>query len=233
MPGAAGLQENNDRTTPDLDMKILPRRARGQDTYEFILETAGTMLGRVGFEQLTTNLICKEAGMTPPALYRYFPNKYAILKVLGERLIDAQDAVVADWLASGALDERDFDAAVDRIASLQRGIIAVTMAFPGGIAVNRAIRAVPILQKLHIASRETVAAQLFDILRPRLPMVPEVRIRAATRMVSELSAALMEMIIDDPQQDNDPIIYEMAFLFASYFRTLQQMPFGTPPDRAK
>jgi AcrR family transcriptional regulator len=218
-----GSRVNNNRTTtPDLDMKALPRRARGQNTYEFILETAGTMLGRVGFEQLTTNLICEEAGMTPPALYRYFPNKYAILKVLGERLIDTQDTIVADWLASGAMDERDFEAVVDRIACLQRGIIDATIAFPGGIAVNRAIRAVPLLQKLHIASREKVAAQLFDILRPRLPMISEVRVRAATRMVSELSAALMEMVIDDPQQDNDSIIYETAFLFASYFRTLRQ-----------
>jgi AcrR family transcriptional regulator len=226
-----GPRVNNNRTTtPDLNMKALPRRARGQNTYEFILETAGTILGRVGFEQLTTNLICEEAGMTPPALYRYFPNKYAILKVLGERLIDTQDTIVADWLESGAMDERDLDAVVDRIACLQRGIIDATIAFPGGVAVNRAIRAVPLLQKLHIASREKVAAQLFDILRPRLPMVSEVRVRAATRMVSELSAALMEMVIDDPQQDNDPIIYETAFLFASYFRTLQQTPL---PDQPK
>jgi AcrR family transcriptional regulator len=74
-----------------LDAKLQPTQARGQDTYEIVLATAGEMLGETGFEQLTTNAICKRAGLTPPALYRYFPNKYAILKELGDRLMKAQD----------------------------------------------------------------------------------------------------------------------------------------------
>ena len=29
----------------------------------------------VGIERLSTNLVCERAGLTPPALYRYYPNK--------------------------------------------------------------------------------------------------------------------------------------------------------------
>ena len=59
---------------PDLDTKT-PQRQRGKDTFEMILATAGELLSEVGFEKLTTNLVCERAGMTPPALYRYFGDK--------------------------------------------------------------------------------------------------------------------------------------------------------------
>ncbi|MDT9091483.1 helix-turn-helix domain-containing protein, partial [Escherichia coli] len=81
-PSPAGIQ---------LETKLQPTQARAQGTYEIGLATAGEMLRDMGFEQLTTNAICQRAGLTPPALYRYFPNKYAILKELGDRLMSAQD----------------------------------------------------------------------------------------------------------------------------------------------
>jgi AcrR family transcriptional regulator len=212
------------RRMPALDTKTAPSQARSQDTYEYILETAGKLLGQMGFEELTTNLICRTAGMTPPALYRYFPNKYAILKILGERLIAAQDAVVDQWLKSGAMGPSRPEDSIKRIASVLRGLITVTKRFPGGVVVNRAIHAVPLLQQLHIESREAVAAQLCDILQPQFPMVSAARLRVAARMVSELSSALVQMAIEDAERNPEGLVYETAVLFASYFRALQDSP---------
>src|SRR3984893_1548274 len=87
-----------------LGTKITPSRPTGVSTFEFLLSTAGQLLGEVGFEGLSTNLICKRAGMTPPALYRYFPNKYAVLQELGRRLMRAQDYAVFAWMAEGGLN---------------------------------------------------------------------------------------------------------------------------------
>jgi AcrR family transcriptional regulator len=209
------------KRAPALDAKMLPAQLRSQDTYEHILETAGKLLAHVGFEEITTNLICREADMTPPALYRYFPNKYAILKILGERLIAVQDAIVAKWLASEASGQHGPEEPVGRIVSVLHGLIDVTKAFPGGIAINRAIHAVPLLRQLHIASREAVASQIYDLLQPQFPAVSETRMRAAARLVSELSSALMEMVMEEPGQDTEGLVYEAAFVFASYFRALR------------
>ena len=82
---------------PDLDTKTLPRQGRAQETFERILSITAELLAEVGIERLSTNLICERAGLTPPALYRYFPNKYAVLHALGERLMGAQNALLADW----------------------------------------------------------------------------------------------------------------------------------------
>ena len=75
-----------------------PRQQRGEDTIDRILEASAELLEELGFDRLNTNLICKQAGLTPPALYRYFPNKYAVLKALGERLMRVQNDALYDTL---------------------------------------------------------------------------------------------------------------------------------------
>ena len=67
-------------------------------TYERLLDVAGELLGEVGIERISTNLICARAGMTPPALYRYFKDKYAVLEALGRRLMDRQDEALFAWV---------------------------------------------------------------------------------------------------------------------------------------
>ena len=175
--------------SPDiaLDAKLQPTQARGQDTYEIVLATAGEMLGEVGFEQLTTNAICKRAGLTPPALYRYFPNKYAILKALGDRLMKAQDEMVFAWMAAGGLEG---DTPAERIAknvAMLTEMIEMTRRFPGGAAIGRALRAVPMLQQLRFASRDMVAGQFAQVLKLRYPHASEARARLAMRMRVELT----------------------------------------------
>ena len=52
-----------------------PPKGRGRVTYERLMKAAGELLGEEGFERLSTNAICARAGLTPPALYRYFRDK--------------------------------------------------------------------------------------------------------------------------------------------------------------
>ena len=44
-----------------------PRQGRAVATRERLLDVAGQLLGEVGVERISTNLICARAGMTPPA----------------------------------------------------------------------------------------------------------------------------------------------------------------------
>jgi AcrR family transcriptional regulator len=56
---------------PDLGPKAVPRQGRALETYERILAATTELLGEVGIERLSTNLVCERAGLTPPVLYRY------------------------------------------------------------------------------------------------------------------------------------------------------------------
>lgn len=229
MPGLKGSRRNRRKPSISLSEKLHPRQARGQDTYEIVLTTAGNMLAEIGFEQLTTNRICEQAGITPPALYRYFPNKYAVLKTLGERLMAVQDDAVNDWIRNSQAGDDDIESWIDRIESLQKKLIDVTKTFPGGIAIMRGVRAVPLLQELHQRSCETAAKSLLPILQNRHPTVPVVRLYTAARLVAELSSSVTQMAIEEPSASTPFLIYEMAFLFALYFRSFRSAPPGNLP----
>ncbi len=206
--------------TPPLHAKLQPTQARAQDTYEVILATAGEMLGDHGFEQLTTNAICKRAGITPPALYRYFPNKYAILKELGDRLMAAQDEEMLAWIQGGGLTGATFDERLTSSVAILRRMAEISRAFPGGVAIGRALRAVPILQALRFASRDMVAAGLATALGPRYPKIDRARLGVATRMLVELSYAATEMMVEEPDRDTDTLALEACRMFVLYVDSL-------------
>lgn len=200
-----------------LEAKLQPTQARAQDTYEVILATAGEMLSDMGFEQLTTNAICQRAGLTPPALYRYFPNKYAILKELGERLMAAQDDEVMVWLENGGLDGDTVEERAAKSMAINKRMVEITRNFPGGAAIGRALRAVPMLQRLRFESRDMVAERFLAAVRPRYPNTPEGRLRVAMRMVVELNYAATEMVVEEPDRDTDTLLQEVCLLFGLYF----------------
>jgi len=205
---------------PPLQAKLQPTQARAQDTYEVILATAGEMLRDRGFEQLTTNAICKRAGITPPALYRYFPNKYAILKELGDRLMAAQDEEMLGWIGAGGLTGARFDERLASIVAIQRRMTEITRAFPGGVAIGRALRAVPMLQALRFASRDMVAAGLAAAIAPVHPQVDPARLGVATRMLVELGYAATEMMVEEPDRDIDMLTIEVCRMLVLYFDSL-------------
>ncbi len=52
-------------------------------------------------------------------------------------------------------------------------MIELTRRVPGGAAIGRALRAVPMLQQLRFASRDMVAGQFSEMLMSRYPGAPE------------------------------------------------------------
>ena len=204
-----------------LGTKVTPSRPAGVSTFEYLLRTAGQLLGEVGFEGLSTNLICKRAGMTPPALYRYFPNKYAVLQELGRRLMRAQDYAVFAWMAEGGLNTSSLEAAVESNRRLQAEVNTVTRRQPGGMWIMRAMRAVPLLHAVRIKSRDLVARRLAKALQPQYPNLSHKRLLAATRLSTEVMYAATEMALEAPAQEAQ-ITAEVCWMVSLYYAQLRQ-----------
>jgi TetR/AcrR family transcriptional repressor of uid operon len=70
----------------------LSRAERRDQQVHRILEAAKACFVRTGFQRTSMQQICAEAGMSPGALYRYFPSKEAIIEAICEadRLEDAE-----------------------------------------------------------------------------------------------------------------------------------------------
>src|SRR5215467_4765877 len=71
--------------------------AEDSDTRGRILTAAAALFGERGYASTSLRAIAGAVGMTPPALYWYFPSKQAILHALLHRaLFDFLDAVEGD-----------------------------------------------------------------------------------------------------------------------------------------
>lgn len=207
---------------PSLEAKSRPSRPRGKNTFEAVLTTAGELLAEVGFERLTTNLVCERAGLTPPALYRYFPNKYALLAELARRLMDAQDEAVFAWMDAGGGLADTIGEAVEKNLRLQKQLISITSKHPGGLWILRAMRAIPVLHEVRVESRNKVLERMFRLLRDAYPDVSDEHLQTAMRMSEQMNYAAIEMIIEDPSLDQDRVAEEVSWMISSYYHQLRK-----------
>lgn len=215
-----------------LEAKLVPQQRRARSTYDAILEAAGELLAEVGVERLSTNLVCRRAGITPPALYRYFPNKYALLKELGARLMAVQDEAVFAWQDSTQkTPAASVEEQAERLRAIQAEVNARTRRFPGGGWVMRALRAVPTLGAVRIASREAVAERDFAMLAERYPDVDRKVLRIAATLVVEVMYASTELVMDQPELDADLVTEEISYMAALYLDSFARRRKMALPNR--
>lgn len=220
--GRQARKDDDGHTAVPLGTKLKPSQSRARNTFETVLSTAGELLAEVGFERLTTNLVCERAGLTPPALYRYFPNKYAILSELAQRLMEAQDEAVLAWMEAGGLEADSLAEAVEKNRRMQEQVNEITRQMPGGIWIMRALRAIPLLRDIRIASRDRVALQISENLRQRFPTVPQDELFRAARLSTELMYAATEMVLEEPDQDEARVNEEVCWMVALYYNRLAE-----------
>lgn len=186
------------------------RRKRAQKTYDRLLDVAGELLAEVGIERISTNLISARAGMTPPALYRYFNDKYAVLEALGGRLMDRQNEVLFAWLDRWAPE--GLAALGDATEALLRDIADVTAREPGAIWTLRALRASPRLAHVRIGSHRRVTDRMCAVYAPLLPRIPPDVLWRRLRLSIEFGFAADEMLNEETLIPRDDILRDAAAL---------------------
>lgn len=209
------------KTSVSLNTKIRPLQDRSRATFELILVVAGDLVAELGFERLTTNRICEAAGLTPPALYRYFPNKYAVLAELGRRLMWAQDIDVLKFIDDGGGGGcGDIELQVARLVDSMQRTVKHTRNAPGGVWVMRALRALPMLHHVRLRSRDMVAERLRQEWRGRGWKASDAELELASRLTIELLYSATEMVIEEPRMDERKTLEGAARMAVLYHRSL-------------
>ena len=195
----------------ELDRKRAPTQTRALETCERILDAAANLLGEVGIERLSTNLICERAGLSPPALYRYYPNKYAVLAELGVRLMMRQNELLKEWAAPATmkLPAARFE---QRIRQLFLDTLEVTRQATAGEWITRALRAVPSLAPVRIESHEHVTGLLVAAFAVAWPVVPQARVRLVSRLAIEAMYSAQELLVDDATLDAAEVASVMSHM---------------------
>ena len=157
--------------------------------------------------------MCERAGISPPALYRYFPNKYALLRELGERLMQAQNELVKQW-ATPATMKLPLQRLVQKIYELFEQTLLLTKDLPAGLWVTRALRAVPALSHVRIESHAFVSGLIVRAFMQAYPRASEAEVAILARLAVEMNYAALEMLFDDPSLDAQAVGLALAEMLA-------------------
>jgi AcrR family transcriptional regulator len=199
-----------------------PAQQRSTETYERILVATAQTLCDVGIERLSTNLVCECAGLTPPALYRYFPNKYALLTVLGERLLEKQNGLIDNWITPQLLSGPP-EALESALADLILDTYRVTQATLGGMWILKGLRAVPALEHVRLNSHRKVSAAQAQILAAIFPQADPQQLTTAARVAVEMIHATIELLFDE-SLDPKSVCAMVASMIVSHLDRLAPAP---------
>jgi AcrR family transcriptional regulator len=108
LPGGSSLLRNE------------PVQARSSARLTGLLDAAAAIIDEIGFERLTTAMVAERAGASIGTVYRYFPDRIAVVEALAvrcvQRLSDSIDVAVA---AADITEWRDaIDIAIDRMVAM-------------------------------------------------------------------------------------------------------------------
>lgn len=176
--------------------KNKPRQERAKRTYEAILAAAAELLVEVGVERISTNLIAERAGITVPALYRYFPNKYAVLNALGVQLIERQTEAFNTWFESHTL-RGDAAGLVHDTYDLLRAVYDITKAQTGGLEIMQALRTVAPLQEQRLDLHRKANEEFCRLLGGQFGRPLDEAARTTARLTIETGYALVLMTLED------------------------------------
>lgn len=95
-------QEIHDAIDPVGALRNEPVQARSTARLAALLDAAASVVDDIGFERLTTAMVAERAGASIGTVYRYFPDRIALLQALASRNLNRVLARVSDEV----LDQR-------------------------------------------------------------------------------------------------------------------------------
>ena len=199
-----------------------PQQERARLTRDRLLDVAGDLLAEVGIERISTNMIAARAGLTPPALYRYFGDKYAVLEALGRRLMERQNMVLESWLARHA--PTGIAGMADHIGDLLTENAAVTRAEPGAVWILRALHATPRLVHVRLESHRHVTDRLTDACALHLSGTDRKMLWSRLRLAVELGFAADEMLYEEDRVSAETVLAQVAAMLKTALLDLASPP---------
>jgi AcrR family transcriptional regulator len=185
-------------------------QARGQATFERILDATARLLEDVGTEALTTNLIARTADVNVATLYQYFPNKQAVLLALFKRHNEAR-AEIGERSIAGIAHSPDWRRLVARGID---GVAEARRQMGGAAALRLAMRSSPDLlehdRSQSVAIAATLANELVD-----LGVKPD-KARLVARCSVEALNAVLDLWSIDTQCKDDRIVEQGKELVCAY-----------------
>ncbi|AYF96892.1 TetR/AcrR family transcriptional regulator [Protaetiibacter intestinalis] len=173
------------RDHPTMLIRNEPMQARSTARLAALLDAAAAVVAEIGYERLTTAMVAEGAGASIGTVYRYFPDRIAVLQSLAARneeratdrvLAAVDDPAHADWLAA-------LSASFDVFVGLFRTEPGFASLRLGDVLDLRPAEGTP--------RNSVMASAIFDALASRFGLPEESELRAAFEVAIEATDALV------------------------------------------
>jgi AcrR family transcriptional regulator len=159
---------------------VRPVQQRAKDTVEQILDNAASLLDEVGVDAFNTNLLAERANVAVRSVYRYYPNKLAVIVGLAERQAREWQGLFAQLLEPMADPSQD---AFDAWNSVLDGYVAYIEGRQGRSAIHRAMQALPQLAEVNRRDNDALSDAIAAALKTRGLRQPRARLRLISRVL--------------------------------------------------
>lgn len=197
--------------------RILPTQARAVETVRKILDTSAQLLIEDGIEKFNTNAVAQASGVNISTLYRYFPDKKAILL----ELYRERNERVIQYVAA----RMDAFVTVKSVREWYTDILHHTVTWgqdsPIGPILHQVFQVLPDLRNVEVKFIHKCTGIVLDALTARFPNLSSERLQAISGFMM-INTTSYEISLRDPAFSGIPgLEAEMAGAVSAYLESLE------------
>ncbi|RFA24714.1 TetR family transcriptional regulator [Alkalilimnicola ehrlichii] len=193
-----------------IEQRKQPVQARSVARVERILDAAAGLIAEVGVEAAGTSGIAQRAKISLASLYRYFPNKAAVVRAVAERQLTKLDRYLEDFLVRFDLED-GVDRLLDRYAEFYR-------TEPGYAEIWSGMQVMPELAELDLSELRRNARRLADRAASRYPGIDRNELEGAVTMLTRACGAVLHLGMTMSETQAAAMLSEVKFMARTYIR---------------
>lgn len=190
-----------------------PQQKRAFATRRKILDATLELLEHSGIDKLSTNLIARQAGVNIASLYKYFPDKYAILHELAREFGQRQSDLICAYLAGA-----DPTAPIRTVChGLVDAVIEGTRGGKALVQLQRSLIASPELLAAYRATNHEIGMALKPFLgRWGISMRNE-ELELVMLCLGETFSALQDLALSRDANYDQAVVDELKLILTAYY----------------
>lgn len=184
--GTINVVENIPFIASPASIRVEPVQARSTARVNALLDAACETIHEVGYEQLTTAMVAERAGASIGTVYRYFPDRVAVLQAVAQRNLERVSHVLNLELSrqSPSSVAETFDVVVDSLVAvfrLEKGF--------------RSLRVGDALDLRPVVTGRSGNAQIAEVVREDLRHRLKLRLDSEGRLACETAVDVADALL--------------------------------------
>ena len=156
--------------------------------------------------------IARQSGMSLASLYRYFPNKAAIVHAIAEQHVEKMERALRERLQELNLSDA-VDVLIDQFYEFYRHEPAYSAIWSG-------VEAMPELRELDLRELYTNARDLDRKLKEECPRIPDDRRWTASLLLPRSAGTVLRLAVTLPDAQGRQLVEELKCMARAYVREL-------------